>query len=612
MRRHKTDISECRAAAQVRGYECLSDVIHNQHEKLRWKCLSCGREWLATFDHIKRTSGCPYCRRRYGDMESRCRVILEAIFKKPFDRCRPFTNLGSRLEIDCYNEELKLAVEYDGLQHRLITSFRTKENGRSIWEKDREKNLLCEQLNIRLIRVRDTEASTETIADVLIGKLRRKGIAFDEPDDVLLSALRNPTDVLYRRVYGSDYLKRLREVCERKGGRLLDSVWAGTDQKYNLRCGQGHAFRMSYESVVRGGGWCTTCSGRHPVGIPFCRATALARGGECLSTSYRNNEEKLLWRCGEGHEWRAAWISVMSSWCPVCGRKRGGMRRRVGIERCQQVARERGGVCVSKEYVTAPTPILWRCNKHDFTWAARPADVINAGNWCPKCKSETIAAKVRQRAALMVNIERCRETAIARGGVCLSNEYTRSNKKMMWRCSEGHEWQMPWNSVQSGQWCPVCGKRDAARRRARRMVDIGRCRSVARERGGECLSAEFIDSGTKMRWRCSEGHEWTTMWNKIQQGNWCPVCAGVLPFKIDVCKEHAGQLGGNCLSTEYVNCRTKLRWICTIGHEWCATWDNIKHGHWCPICGRRKALANRKMKIVARSGERLVQVDGHL
>lgn len=49
-------------------------------------------------------------------------MILEAIFKKNFDRCRPFLNLGSRLEIDCFNAELRLAVEYDGIQHRLTRS----------------------------------------------------------------------------------------------------------------------------------------------------------------------------------------------------------------------------------------------------------------------------------------------------------------------------------------------------------------------------------------------------------------------------------------------------------------------------------------------------------
>lgn len=524
MRRTKTDISECRTAAQARGYECLSDTIHNQHEMLEWKCLSCGRAWRNTFDHVKMGIGCPYCRRRYGDMESRCRVILEAIFKKNFDRCRPFTHLGSRLEIDCYNEELNLAVEYDGLQHRLITTFRTKENGRSVWEKDREKSLLCERLGIRLIRIRDTEVTRETVADVLIGKLRRKVVDFTEPSEALLASLRNPTDPLFRRVYGNDYLNRLRAVCINKGGRLLDDVWAGTDHKYNFVCGAGHQFSSNYHHVVHDSGWCVICAGRKPVEIQDCRESAKRRGGDCLSTEYVDNTTKMLWVCGEGHRWSAVWAWVRNNWCPICGRIRGGLKRRIGIETCRRVALERGGVCLSEEYTRAQNPLMWRCNKHNFSWSAKPMEVVAQGTWCPKCKLETIAAKVRQRAALMVNIKRCRETAIARGGACLSNEYTRSNEKMLWRCGEGHEWLACWHAIQSGQWCPVCGRNGAAQRRAKGMVNIGRCRKVAGERGGACLSPEFVNSSTKMVWRCSEGHEWSTKWNKIQQGCWCPMC----------------------------------------------------------------------------------------
>ena len=50
----------------------------------------------------------------------------------------------------------------------------------------------------------------------------------------------------------------------------------------------------------------------------------------------------------------------------------------------------------------------------------------------------------------------------------------------------------------------------------------------------------------------------------------------------------AGNRGGKCLSSEYVNARTKLIWECNIGHTWRAIPANIKKGHWCPICARNK------------------------
>ena len=53
--------------------------------------------------------------------EKRARIFLENYFQRPFVRARPdFLNnpvTGYNLEIDCYNEELKLGVEYQGEQH---------------------------------------------------------------------------------------------------------------------------------------------------------------------------------------------------------------------------------------------------------------------------------------------------------------------------------------------------------------------------------------------------------------------------------------------------------------------------------------------------------------
>lgn len=53
--------------------------------------------------------------------ESLCRHILEMIFDKKFDTIRPdfLKNPTTKcnLEIDCYNNDLKLGLEYNGIQH---------------------------------------------------------------------------------------------------------------------------------------------------------------------------------------------------------------------------------------------------------------------------------------------------------------------------------------------------------------------------------------------------------------------------------------------------------------------------------------------------------------
>lgn len=50
-----------------------------------------------------------------------CQLLSQLCNNKPFEKVRPdfLTNpaTGKRLELDCYNEELKLALEYNGSQH---------------------------------------------------------------------------------------------------------------------------------------------------------------------------------------------------------------------------------------------------------------------------------------------------------------------------------------------------------------------------------------------------------------------------------------------------------------------------------------------------------------
>lgn len=41
---------------------------------------------------------------------------------------------------------------------------------------------------------------------------------------------------------------------------------------------------------------------------------------------------------------------------------------------------------------------------------------------------------------------------------------------------------------------------------------------------------------------------------------------------------------GKCLSTEYKNNRTHLKFECKFGHQWNAIWTNVKRGHWCNDC----------------------------
>lgn len=94
--------------------------------------------------------------------EHRCRQIMEYLFKVPFPSVRPdflkYPPTGKNLEFDGYNEQLNVAFEYDGIQHRvwLPRYHKTEEEFFQQQKRDDWKDKRCEELGIRLLRIPDT------------------------------------------------------------------------------------------------------------------------------------------------------------------------------------------------------------------------------------------------------------------------------------------------------------------------------------------------------------------------------------------------------------------------------------------------------------------------
>jgi hypothetical protein len=49
-------------------------------------------------------------------------------------------------------------------------------------------------------------------------------------------------------------------------------------------------------------------------------------------------------------------------------------------------------------------------------------------------------------------------------------------------------------------------------------------RQLAKDRGGMCLSERYLNSATKLLWKCSHGHVWKAAPRHIKEGRWCPIC----------------------------------------------------------------------------------------
>jgi hypothetical protein len=200
-------------------------------------------------------------------------------------------------------------------------------------------------------------------------------------------------------------------------------------------------------------------------------------------------------------------------------------------------------------------------------------------------------------------LERLAAIAKRRGGKCLSKAYKGHYVKLLWQCKRSHRWRAVPAVIKAGNWCPYCVGQGYGQR-----ITIHDMRTIAKKRGGKCLSGKYLGGKSKLQWECRKGHRWKAVPTSVKAGTWCPVCAGTMRLTIEDMRETAGTRGGRCLSAEYVNGRTKLHWRCAVGHEWWAVSDSIRQGIWCPTCGIEKRIKNRTGKTAPLTIKRMKEV----
>ena len=354
-------------------------------------------------------------------------------------------------------------------------------------------------------------------------------------------------------------LKDMQELARLKGGRCLSKEYWDLHTPLEWRCSEGHTWEAT-PSIINQGGWCQQCLIKGQK-LEELQEIAESNGGKCLSPKYINTVTMLRWECAEGHRWVGRPFSVKKcSWCPYCA----GLAKHT-IEEMQALAKSRGGKCLSKKYVNAMTRLRWQC-KQGHRWLAKPNNIISLKQWCPHC-----AHKVK------LTIGEFRALAKSKGGKCLSERYIDIHTKLEWECKKGHRWKTTPHVVKiDGAWCPYCSNR------VRRTIE--EMRALAESRGGKCLSMKYFNANTKLEWKCEKGHRWSAKPVSIKQGAWCPYCAHHVKLTIGEMQELAKSRGGKCLSKEYVNNHTKLKWECKNGHRWESTPKSVKKGNWCIYC----------------------------
>jgi len=298
--------------------------------------------------------------------------------------------------------------------------------------------------------------------------------------------------------------ERLKCIVAMKGGTCLSAAYRGARTRHKFRCTNGHIWQTQPRNIVEGM-WCGRCAAdARKLGLePFHRVAA-EHGGECLSTTYVDNDTRLRFRCSQHHEWDALPGSVLNgNWCRKCWTE----SRKLTLDQVREVARQRGGECLSTVYVDSQTKLHFVCESgHEFDL---PSGALNQGAWCRKCHDLSIRSP----------FDDIRKIIETHGGRVLNTDYV--DGQVEFECAKGHQRRdRPYRILKMGLRCMECW----LTKRRRTLADM---QALAANRGGKCLSSEYTNMQTRLIWECGHGHQWPAVPLSIQRGTWCPVCAMV-------------------------------------------------------------------------------------
>ncbi|AYV77166.1 MAG: hypothetical protein Barrevirus16_4 [Barrevirus sp.] len=186
-------IEDMKKIALKRGGKCLSNIYVNITSPLTWKCRE-GHEWDTNPINILDGCWCRDCTTNVSYGEKLTGQILDIMFDTTFKKVRPDWLINSvtgfPMEIDLYNEDLELGVEYQGKQHYEFIKLwqKTEDNFKKQQARDIEKKELCVKRNITLIAVPYTLKFYE-IQEFIISECEKNNIEVPNKETIDVNEL---------------------------------------------------------------------------------------------------------------------------------------------------------------------------------------------------------------------------------------------------------------------------------------------------------------------------------------------------------------------------------------------------------------------------------------
>lgn len=244
--------------------------------------------------------------------------------------------------------------------------------------------------------------------------------------------------------------------------------------------------------------------------------------------------------------------------------------------------------------------IYWWKGQCDHEWQAS-AKSRSAGEKCPICSGARAVEGINDLATLRPEL--AKQWSRKNGKFKPTMVTVASHKKVIWKCSKGHEWSAPVKSrTINGTGCPYCSHNLVLEGYNDLQTVFPRVAEEWSDRNKPLLPTQVTAfANRKVWWKCKEcGNEWYTLISTRSGGSKCPYCSGYTLLKgfndfaaryPDLAEEWSDR--NLPLTPDMVNekSRKNVWWKCkTCGYEWKSLVKSRIKGTVCPVCAERAVL----------------------
>ena len=383
-------------------------------------------------------------------------------------------------------------------------------------------------------------------------------------------------------------------------------VTAGSKKKLLWRCENGHEWGATVDSRSKGRG-CPYCSKRKLLpGFNDLATTnselakQVSPGSEIKATEVTaGSRKKLLWICSKGHEWEAILASrFQGCGCPYCSNNKiliGFNDLATTNPKLSKEVSPNSKIKATEVMISSGMKLLWRCSKgHEWEAAVNSR---SKGCGCPYCSNKKMLIGFNDLAT--TSPELAKEVS-PNSEIKATEVMAFSNKKLLWVCDKGHEWEAKVAKRSQGCGCPYCSRRKL-------IVEVNDLATINPNLAKEVSPNSKIKatevmafSNKKLLWVCNKGHEWEAKADGRSRGNGCPYCSNkkmltgfndLATTNLELSQEVSPN--SKIKATEVMaGSNKKLLWVCNKGHEWEATVNNRSRGNGCPKCYGSKMEEN--------------------